>query len=232
MQISGFIKQSLIDYPGQIASIVFTQGCNFRCPYCHNRQLIPTEEGSIPSSEVLAYFQKYKLLLDAAVITGGEPTLQKELREFIASIKQLGLKVKLDTNGSNPKVLSELLQLKLIDYVAMDIKSELTKETYSKNTGIKATVEQLKEIRQSIGLITGSGIDHEFRTTVCRELISIENIEAILPEIGNAQQFFIQQFRPDPQQDESKQPFSAYSINEINDWIRTMPDNIPIHLRE
>ncbi len=232
MHISGFIKQSLIDYPGQIASVVFTQGCNFRCPYCHNRQLIPMDKGTIPVSEVLDYFRKNKLLLDAVVITGGEPTLHKDLPEFILAIKQQGLNVKLDTNGSNPEVLSQLQGSHLIDYVAMDVKSELLEEAYSRAGGVSFTSEKLGRIRQSIQLLIRPGISHEFRTTVCRELVSLENIRAIVFELDGTQQYYLQQYHPYSELCGNDLSFSAYPEEEMRDFIKNLVSKFSVSLRK
>lgn len=215
MQLSGFIKQSLIDYPGMIAAVVFTQGCNLNCPYCHNPQLISSTAGTIPVSETLRYFTKNRLLLDAVVITGGEPTLQKDLPQYLSAIKQLGLKVKLDTNGVTPDILSRRLSSGLIDYVAMDIKSELTPAAYSRASGVVFTKEAAGRIRQSARLIIDSGIPHEFRTTVCRELVTPENIRALLQELDGARQYFLQQYRPPAQQRPASRQLSPCSTEEM-----------------
>ena len=120
-----------MDYPGKIASVVFTQGCNFSCPYCHNRELIPVSPGSFPSAPVFSHLEKNRLLLDGVVITGGEPTLHSGLPDFIKAVRDLGLAVKLDTNGTNPKMLEILIRQDLVDYIAMDVKSSMDSERYS-----------------------------------------------------------------------------------------------------
>jgi len=232
MNISGFQKQSLIDYPGKIASVVFTQGCNLSCPYCHNRQLIPAGQGIIAASETLDYFRRNNLLLDAVVITGGEPTLQKDLSEYISAIKQTGLKVKLDTNGTNPRLVARLLGMNLIDYVAMDVKSQLTEETYSLGSGVKISAGMLERICESVKLIIQSGIDHEFRTTVCRELVSFENIRAICRDLDDARKYFIQQYHSNPEQEENDQTFSAYALNEIQNLVLSLKGKLPVYIRE
>ena len=180
MIIAGFDKQSLIDYPGNISAVIFTQGCNFHCPYCHNSQLIARKgDASLPWEYVEQYLLKNRTLLDAVVITGGEPTLQSDLPEFIAKIREINLKVKLDTNGSNPEMLSSLIDSGAIDFVAMDIKSELTAEAYSRASGIRFDKPHLEKILCSINKIISSGIPHQFRTTWSHRLISPENIDAI-----------------------------------------------------
>ena len=217
MQIGGFIKQSLIDYPGKIAAVVFTQGCNFRCGYCHNEELFPFGKGTISEETVLVHLKKNRFLLDGLVITGGEPTMQADLYSFIKKVKDMGLLVKLDTNGSNPKVMESLRVKDLLDYVAMDIKSALTEPDYSLASGISVSPEMLKRVRQSIQMIIHSGVEHEFRTTVCRELVSLENIRAIVPELEGAQRYFLQQYRSNEKSSETN--FFAYSDKDKFDLI-------------
>ena len=175
----GFQKHSLIDFPGTIACVIFTQGCNFRCPYCHNPDLIPPPgRGSGKSTyleEVFAFLKKRRGLLDGVVITGGEPTLQWGLDQFCLKIRKMGYKVKLDTNGSRPGVLENLLARKLVDYVAMDIKTHLA--LYPKLTGPNIDPAL---IRKSIELIMDQAPDYEFRTTCVRPFID----EKIMEDIG------------------------------------------------
>jgi pyruvate formate lyase activating enzyme len=137
MKIAGFKKQSLIDYSGNISSVVFTQGCNFRCGYCHNPDLVlPERFGNIYSEEkMFEYLAKYKKMLDAVCITGGEPTIHKDLPSFISRIKELGLKIKLDSNGTNPDMLKYLFENKLVDFIAMDIKHILDFKAYNETVG-------------------------------------------------------------------------------------------------
>ena len=155
MKIGGFQKVSLIDYPGRISAVVFTQGCNFRCPFCHNPELVEPErfEGLSPEAEILTFLEKRKGRLDAVVITGGEPTLQTELIPFIIHLKAMGYRIKLDTNGALPDVLEEMLGRGLLDYVAMDIKAPL--ERYSEVTKTKTDGQR---ILKSISLIMGSSV--------------------------------------------------------------------------
>lgn len=206
MRIGGFIKQSLMDYPGKIASVVFTQGCNFKCPYCHNAGLIPVCKGSISNELVFSHLEKNKLLLDGVVISGGEPTMQTDLYSFVTKVKELGLLVKLDTNGTNPILLKKLIEHQLLDYIAMDVKTALSFQKYAVVSGISCTITDrmtashpignlLFKLRQSIQFIIESGIEHEFRTTICKELISLEDIRSILNEITGCQRYFLQQYQ-------------------------------------
>jgi pyruvate formate lyase activating enzyme len=175
MRIGGLQKFSLIDYPGRISAIVFTQGCNFRCPYCHNPELVdPVQYGPVlPEEEVISFLEKRRGKLDAVTMTGGEPTLQPDLDRFLQEIKKMGYLIKLDTNGSMPDTLERLIHAGLVDYLAMDVKGPLKK--YGQIAG---TEVQTRKIRKSIALIANSGIDHEFRTTVVRSQLDNEDLIA------------------------------------------------------
>ncbi len=191
MKIGGLQKCSLIDYPGKISAIVFTIGCNFRCPYCHNPELVDETATEMTQEEIFAFLERRKNLLDAVTITGGEPTVHEDLIPFIERIRALGFLVKLDSNGTNPEVLREAIAHSLVDYIAMDIKSPLAR--YSETVARPVDVEK---IRESIALIMNSGVDYEFRTTVVKSLLSTEDIRAIGEEIRGAKQYFLQKFVP------------------------------------
>ncbi|MCX5782015.1 MAG: anaerobic ribonucleoside-triphosphate reductase activating protein [Elusimicrobia bacterium] len=193
MKIGGFQKFSLIDYPGKIAAVIFTQGCNFRCPYCHNPELVLPElfEEGPSVDEILKFLEFRKGKLEAVVITGGEPTLQNDLSGIIKRINELGYSVKLDTNGTNPDVLKSLIDQKLIDYIAMDIKAPF--EKYDELAGIKS---DLKKIKESIRLIMISGIDYEFRTTVVKYLLTEKDVEILKAEFSNAKRYVLKDFNP------------------------------------
>lgn len=193
MKISGFQKTSLIEYPGKIVSIIFTQGCNFKCPYCHNSDLISSESFTreyFPLDYIFSFLRKRKGLIDGISITGGEPTLQAGLYDFLTEIKDMNLCVKLDTNGSNPELIKLLIKDNLIDYIAMDIKGPLDK--YEEITGAKIKAET---IYTSISLIQNSGIDYEFRTTVVPGIHDKEDLQDIALLIKGDNQYFIQNFR-------------------------------------
>ena len=172
--ISGLQKMTLLDYPGKVACTVFLQGCNFRCPFCHNSDLLGKDAPQTISVEELMTFLKKRVgLLDAVCITGGEPTLQKDLPELIRQIKALGYLVKLDTNGSRPAVLKQLAEEKLIDYVAMDIKNSPSR--YGQTVGLSNM--DLKALEESIRYLLEHHVDYEFRTTVADELHSVQDME-------------------------------------------------------
>lgn len=190
MRIGGIEKSTLIDYPGKIACILYTIGCNFRCPYCHNPELVDETAKEISLESIWSFLENRKGLLDAVVITGGEPTMHDDLPEFISKIKTYGFKVKLDSNGTRPAMLKRLISEKLIDYIAMDVKAPLEMYTYS--VGRPVLPETL---RHSIKLIMESGVDYEFRTTVVKSMLSPEDLEDIGKEIRGAKTYYLQKFK-------------------------------------
>ncbi|MBR3816739.1 MAG: anaerobic ribonucleoside-triphosphate reductase activating protein [Clostridia bacterium] len=191
MIISGMQKLTLLDYPGKTAAIIFTYGCNFRCPFCHNALLVTGEcTDTLSEEEVFAFLEKRKGILDAVCITGGEPTLQKDLKQFILKVRSLGYSVKLDTNGTAPDVLEELLAENLLDYVAMDIKN--TPEKYSLTAGADVDINN---ILKSMEIIKNKAPDYEFRTTVTRELHTEADISAVAELVGRGSKYFLQQFK-------------------------------------
>ncbi|HNU96437.1 MAG TPA: anaerobic ribonucleoside-triphosphate reductase activating protein [Candidatus Magasanikbacteria bacterium] len=212
MKIGGLQKFSMIDYPDKIACIVFTQGCNFRCPYCHNPELVKPEMfGESLSEEEFFDFLKERVgKLDAVSITGGEPTLQYDLIEFIKKIRDLGFLIKLDTNGTNPDMLKEIIDQKLVNYLAMDIKAPFSK--YEEITKMPVNIEKIK---QSVEMIKSSGIDYEFRTTLVKKLLSPEDIEQIGRDIAGAKQYFLQKFVSTKTVDEKVLNEETYSEEEL-----------------
>lgn len=218
MRLGGLQRFTLIDYPGKIAAIVFCQGCNLRCGYCHNPELVvPERRGPlIPEETVFEFLERRRGYLQGVVVTGGEPTLQKDLADFLKKVKQLGFAIKLDTNGTLPAALEHLLQERLLDYIAMDVKTSL--EKYPQMTGVPCAVETL---RQSIDLIRHSGIEFEFRTTVVKPFCTTEDLEKIKDLIGPAAKYRIQSFQPsekiiDPQLLRG----SHYSVEEMTSLER------------
>jgi len=193
MRIGGFQKVSLIDYPGKVAAVVFTQGCNFRCPFCHNVELVvPSCFGStIDEDEILAFLAKRVDKLQGVVVTGGEPTIQPDLDRFLQRVKDLGYAVKLDTNGSRPEVLQRVVKQSLVDYIAMDIKA--SPEKYDLLCGIPVN---LTMIRESVRIILSSGIPHEFRTTFSKTFLSKEDLPGMLDLVEGSSSFHIQPFVP------------------------------------
>lgn len=191
MIFNGFRKMTLLDFPGRVACTLFTGGCNFRCPFCHNASLVVGGNmEQIDEAVILDYLKKRTGLLDGVCITGGEPTLRPDLIPFIEKVKALGFAVKLDTNGTNPTLLKELLDKELVDYVAMDVKNSF--EKYPETCGLDGI--ELNSIKESIALLIGGKVDFEFRTTVVSPLHEAADIEALAKEIRGAEKYFIQNF--------------------------------------
>jgi pyruvate formate lyase activating enzyme len=197
MQIGGLNTFSLSDFPGKVAAVVFTQGCNFCCPYCHNGSLISCDVPNnllIPQGDVFEFLRNRAGKLDAVVVSGGEPTIQWDILAFLRRIKDMEFAVKLDTNGSQPEVLREILKNSIVDYIAMDIKAPL--EHYTKITGWSSPNGKDK-IKESITLIAKSSIDHQFRTTVVEELLTSQDMRAIRELIPIGSTYCLQKFCPE-----------------------------------
>lgn len=192
MTINGMQKLTLLDYPGNVACLIFTQGCNFRCPFCHNSGLLDMNNNceKIDEKEVFKYLEKRRGLLDGVCISGGEPLLQKDIVDFIRKVKDLGYKVKLDTNGSSPKKLKQLIEDGLIDYVAMDIKNDFL--NYDKTAGMCTNIDNIKK---SIEIIENSNIEYEFRTTIVKQFHDVEKLEKIIQYIGPNARYYIQNYQ-------------------------------------
>lgn len=192
MQFSGFQKLTLLDYPGHVAGTLFTAGCNFRCPFCHNAALVThiDNQNFLSEEYVLDYLKKRLGILDGVCITGGEPLMHKELPDFIQKVKAMGYLVKLDTNGSYPENLEELINGGNIDYVAMDIKN--SKEKYMLTA--ECNEQDLVNIEKSISILKQNKVDYEFRTTVVNEYHTVEDIRSIAHWIKGAPKYFLQNF--------------------------------------
>ena len=192
MKICGLNKTTLLDYPGCVAATIFVGGCNFRCPFCHNGDLVllSNELPEIIEEELFSFLKKRKNVLEGVCVTGGEPTLYKELPEFIKKIKDLGYKVKLDTNGSHPELLKELVNEKLVDYVAMDIKAPLY--NYDKVCGIHVDVEKIKA---SVAFLKTNIVPYEFRTTLVKDFHSKEDVLEIGKWILGAENYYLQNYQ-------------------------------------
>ena len=209
MQIGGLQKLTLIDYPGRLAATVFLCGCNFRCPWCYSSELVLPEkiknQPKISEKEFFDFLKERKTLLEGLVLCGGEPTYHKELPDLIKKIKKLGFLVKLDTNGSNPKMIKKLIDNKLIDYVAMDVK--LPKERYPKIYGKRV---KIKNIEESIKILKNEKIDSEFRTTVVPTILKKEDILKIARWISPAKKYYLQNFRPEKTLDPKFEKIKPY----------------------
>lgn len=192
MVINGFQKLTLLDYPGRVACTIFTAGCNLRCPFCHNASLVThiDTDNRISTEEVLDYLKKRQGILEGVCITGGEPLLQPDIKEFIAEIKSLGYAVKLDTNGTFPEKLKELVNEGLVDYVAMDIKN--SKAKYKETTGINDL--DLSKIEESVEFLIDGKLDFEFRTTIVNEFHTVDDIQDIVVWLSGTHKYFLQNF--------------------------------------
>ena len=192
MNIQGFQKLTLLDFPGKMACTVFTAGCNLRCPFCHNSRLVidPEKTSEYSVDEILAYLKKRQGILDGVAITGGEPLLQPDIDEFIKKVRELGFAVKLDTNGTFPDRLKVLVEQGLLDYVAMDVKN--SPSGYSETVGIGGY--DISKIQESIGFLLENKVDYEFRTTVVREFHSVFEIDGIGKMIKGAKRHYLQAF--------------------------------------
>jgi pyruvate formate lyase activating enzyme len=226
MQIGGLQKTTLIDYPGKIACTVFLIGCNFRCPFCYSSELVLPEkierQPKISEKDFFNFLKKRKGLIEGVVICGGEPSLNKELPKFCQKIKKLGYLVKLDTNGSNPKLLGKLIDEKLVDYVAMDIKGP--KEKYYKIVGmLEGENEKLiKKIEKSINILKEGKVDYEFRSTIVPTLHTKEDVIEMAKWIRGAKRYYLQNFRPEKTIDpkfEKIKPYPQEFLLEIQNAI-------------
>jgi len=194
MNLAGFVPLSLCDYPGRVAAVVFTQGCNFRCPWCHNGHLLPMTPdpvSRVDEARVMAVLAERRTRLGGVVVTGGEPTLQADLPHFLKRLKALGLDVKLDTNGSHPDVLRRLFDERLVDYIAMDMKAPWDK--YATLTGGACDVEAMQA---SLKLIATSGLPHAFRTTRVDPLLTQQDYDRLADQIPEGSEHVWQLFRP------------------------------------
>jgi len=199
MKISGFIKNSLLDYPSELSAVIFTQSCNMRCGFCHNSDLLAYDS---PSKEyfseeyILSYLTKASGFIDALVITGGEASMQIDLLDFMIKVKKIGLKIKLDTNGTNPYVIQRLLDENLVDYIAMDIKSPLVLTKYKKLVGNNFSSVLLDNIKKTIKIIMNSNLEYEFRTTLIEEYHDYNDINAMFLSVKGAKKYVLQTFNP------------------------------------
>lgn len=229
MKIAGLVKTSLIDYPGNISAVIFTYGCNLRCPFCHNPDLITGKLKDIkvyPADEIIQFLEKRKGVLDGVVITGGEPLLHNDLEPFIKKIKELGFKIKLDTNGTNPEKLRDLISLGLIDFIAMDIKNSPIK--YAETVGVSVDA---KRVNESIKIIMDSEVEYEFRSTVLPRLHSGKDFHEMGEMIRGAKKFVLQGFRPGITLDKKFQnetPFKQKELMSIKKTFQSYIDNIEI----
>jgi len=223
MIISGFQKLTLLDYPNKTACLLFTQGCNFKCPFCHNKSLVENSIANeiISEEEIFEYLDKRKNVLDGVCITGGEPLLQKNIEIFIKKIKEKGFLVKLDTNGSFPGKLKWLIDNNLVDYVAMDVKNNFL--DYKSASGIENN--NIENIKKSISILENSNIEHEFRTTVVKEIHNLEKIETICKYIGTNTKYYLQNFEDNG--NVLQRGLSGFGKNELHNIVSKLKNTYP-----
>lgn len=223
MLIGGLQKTTLIDYPGKVAATIFTIGCNFRCSFCHNPDIVKGIARVIAADDVLSFLQKRTKLIDAICITGGEPTIQRNLRKFVKKIKEMGFLVKVDTNGSRPLVLEKLLAEKLLDYIAMDIKAP-----WDKYQNVVCRNVDCEDLKKSVTIIMESGLPHEFRSTVLPLLHSPKDVVEMARQVKGAEKYFLQQFQPEKKLVNlafvEEKTYTKKELNEIilefKDWFK------------
>ena len=222
MNLAGFLPLSLCDYPGRVAAVVFTQGCNFRCPWCHNGHLLPMAgdpSTRVSEEAVVSILRERRNKLGGVVVSGGEPTLQLALPRFLRRIKALGLDIKLDTNGSNPDVLRQLLKDRLLDYIAMDVKAPWHK--YETLTGTACC--DVAAVQASLALIAASGVPHQVRTTRVDPLLSEREYGNIRTQIPQGSPHKWQPFRPSYSRDPELRPAAAAHLEGVEAQWKTKP---------
>lgn len=221
MEFKGFERLSLIEWPGKVVAVAFAPGCNMRCPYCQNRDLIINPENipTIKEGEIIKRLKSRRKWLDGLILSGGEPTIHSDLPAFAQKIKKTEFKLGLETNGSNFEMLDRLINQELIDYIAMDVKAPLNEEKYREVCRSKISITNIKK---SIKKIKESGIDHEFRTTIVPGLLSTDDIIKIVRELKGAEKYYIQQFNPENTLDkelEKVKPYSSEKLKEVSEKI-------------
>lgn len=223
MNIYGLQKVTLLDYPGKVACTVFMGGCNFRCPFCHNKSLVTEipDNVTITEDDFFAFLEKRKGILDGVCITGGEPLLQTDIEEFLGKIKEKGYLIKLDTNGSFASSLKNLISKNLVDYVAMDIKNSL--EEYAQTVGLD--ICPIKDIEESVDFLLGGSIPYEFRTTVVKEFHEKESFIKIAQWIKNPERFFLQGFVDS--QEVIRSGLTAYRPEEMGEFAKILGEKMP-----
>ena len=218
MRIGGFNKLTTQDFPGNLACIIFTNGCNFDCDYCYNRNLVESNAAEIKEEEIFDYLDKRKNMLDGVVISGGEPTIWNDLIPFMKRIKEYGFNIKLDTNGYRPEVLKEIIDNNLVDYIAMDIKAVFN--DYYKIINKRINTDKLIE---SINLIKESKVDHEFRTTIIKGMHTTEDLDTIVKLIGDSP-YYLQNFRmEDTVINKKLDSFTEEELKEIKEHFKDKP---------
>ncbi len=227
MEFKGFIKTSVIEYPGKIVSLVFVGGCNFRCPFCQNPDLV-LDSRSLPSTgekEVIDHLLSKRKWLDGLVITGGEPMLEKDLPNFLSKIKKEGFLVEIETNGTNPGMLRDLVKRSLVDYLALDIKAPFEWEKYRKVAGI-VDDNLFGKVKESVKILLSSNIDYELRTTVVPGLVDQEDLISIARSFESVKKYVLQQFVPKITLDKQYEKIKPYSKDKLEEMKEKIADYV------
>ena len=218
MKIGGFQELSLLDFPGHPCAVIWTVGCNFRCPFCYNPELVTGTAKLLDTHEVFAFLEKRKAMLEGVSVTGGEPLLQEDIDNFLEKVKGMGLLTKIDHNGTLPQRIEELLDRELLDFVAVDVKS--SPKRYAEAVGVSVDVDT---ISQTIDLVKRSGIEYEFRTTVVPSLVDFEDLLEIAEWLKGANKWVLQQFQTSsPLLETSCQSQKPYSREQIWEWVEEL----------
>ncbi len=228
-EIKGFISLSLVDWDGKISAVLFLPRCNFRCPFCYNQSLVlnPEEMQTVPFGTVERYLTRRKSWLDGVAITGGEPTIHGELPDLCNKLKELGLAVKLDTNGSNSQMLQNLIDDGLVDYVAVDIKAPLTREKYTNATGVDVD-KHLAHIEETISILLGGCVDYEFRTTLVPTIHTEDDVRQICARIRDCKKFVLQNFKEKVETlDPRFKNVTPFSPGEIEEFQKAAKEILP-----
>jgi pyruvate formate lyase activating enzyme len=229
MEIKGFVDISLVDWDEKVSSTIFLANCNMRCPFCYNAALVlhPEKLRTIPFEEIAEYLERNREWIDGVVITGGEPTIQSDLLNLCEKIKKLGFMVKIDTNGTNPTLIRELINRKLVDYIAMDIKAPLEEGKYYTAVGI-STPNLLKKILETINILQNSQIDYEFRTTVIPTIHNEKDIEEICQKIKNCKKYVLQNYKTDVETiNPDFRNLKPFSQDELKTFLKTARKIVP-----
>lgn len=229
MEIKGFVGVSLSDWDGNVSSVIFLPSCNMRCPFCYNKGLVvhPEKMPTIEHGRIENYLETNRKWIDGVVITGGEPTLHADLPNLCERIKKMGFRVKVDTNGTNPAMLSRLIGEQLVDYVALDVKAPLNVEKYSKACGLSAN-QFIEKIKQTIQTLLNDAVQYEFRTTVVPTLHQMEDIDAICRAIRGCKKFALQAFKSEVEMINAEyQNIKPFSKREMESFLRAARSIIP-----
>jgi len=229
LEIKGFIGVSLVDWDGKVSSVIFLPGCNMRCPFCYNTKLVlqPSQMPTVQFEKIWNYLEKNRGWIDGVVITGGEPTIHKNLPTLCQEIKKLDFLVKLDTNGTNPKMIGELIDKEMIDYIAMDVKAPFSEKKYSRASGTNTTA-LLANIEQTTQTLLEGGFEYEFRTTLVPTIHEVNDIKEICEKIKGCKKYVLQNFRADTETiDPSFQKLKPFSNGEIESFFQTAKKMTP-----